>query len=494
MKKLFTILLSAISFLGFAQQLPGVLVDYCVFNTPQNKPYLELYMAIVGNTVEYKNVGDNNFQAEVNVTVAIKQGESILYADRFRLKSQIISENSVEIPNFMDVQRIPVPNGAYVLELEVLDPNSAEKVAAKGAFNFEINFSTSTVAFSDIELIEKYSPSEKASDLTKGSFDLIPRIPYGEHYFGGPEEQLSFYTELYNTQTVLGSGTEYLVKYFISNSEGVFINQFSKFEKKTSSEVAVFFKSFNLKTLPTGNYFFNIEALNREGELIAAQKIPFVRYNPNQNLNIQNVDEITLSQGTFVDIYDSLPVLQEHIQSLYPISSVSERQWAENVIASKDLVKMQKFFYGFWANRDAYAPEKKWREYEAQVQLVQREFGTKIKKGYMSDRGRVYLQYGPPNDRDMRPHEPSAYPFEIWQYYDMKQNNQRNAIFVFVNRDLSTNDYQLMHSTAQGEIFNERWQVELYSRDTQYNNFDVTTPIDHFGGSIDRNSIINRRP
>lgn len=494
MKKIFIGILTLITLTGFAQQLPGVLVDYCTFNTPQNKPYLELYMAIVGNSVQYVSVGEDQFQAEVNVTLVIRQGDKIIYADRFRLKSQVISEMTSEIPDFMDVQRIPLESGSYTLELEISDPNSVEKLAAKGAFDFDLNFSANEVAFSDIELIEKYQASENPSVLTKGTYDLIPRIPYGEHYFAGPEDVLTFYAELYNTSTVLGSGENYLVKYYISNGEGVFINQYSKFEKKSAAEVMVFFKTFNLQALPTGSYFLNIEAVNKDGESLSTQKVAFKRYNPNQSLNIQNVDEMTLSEGTFVDAYDSLPVLQEHIQSLYPISSVAERQWAENVIGSKDLGKMQKFFYGFWANRDAYTPEKKWREYEAQVQLVQREFGTKIRKGYMTDRGRVYLQYGPPNDRDMRPHEPSAYPFEIWQYYDMKQYNQRNAIFVFVNRDLSTNDYQLMHSTAQGELFNERWQVELYSRDTQYNDFDITTPTDHFGGSIDRNSIINRRP
>jgi hypothetical protein len=358
MKKILFVIFSLLSISGFAQQTPGVLVDYCVFNTPQNKPYLELYLAIIGTSVQYKPIGENIFQSEVNVTLTIKQDSTIVYADRFRLKSQTISENSAEIPNFIDVQRIPLANGEYVLNLEVVDPNSVEKAVAKGSFGFDVNFTSNAVAFSDIELVEKYQVSEKASELTKGNYDLIPRIPYGEHYFGGQEDQIMFYAEMYNSQTVLGDGADYLVKYYISNSEGAFINQFSKFEKKTATEVAVFFKSFNLKTLATGNYLLNIEAINRDGELIASNKLPFVRYNPDQNLNIQNVDEIVLAKGTFVELYQSIPVLEEHIYSLYPISSVSERQWAENVIASKDLTKMQKFFYGFWANRDAYTPEK----------------------------------------------------------------------------------------------------------------------------------------
>jgi hypothetical protein len=90
--------------------------------------------------------------------------------------------------------------------------------------------------------------------------------------------------------------------------------------------------------------------------------------------------------------------------------------------------------------------------------------------GYATDRGRVYLQYGPPNTMSDHYAEPSAYPYEIWHYY--KLGSQSNRKFVFYNPDLVSNDFVLLHSDAQGELPNSRWEMDLHKRDTQSNDFD----------------------
>jgi hypothetical protein len=114
------------------------------------------------------------------------------------------------------------------------------------------------------------------------------------------------------------------------------------------------------------------------------------------------------------------------------------------------------------------------------VKVVKREFGTSIRRGYQTDRGRVFLQYGPPNNRTASLHEPSAYPYEIWHYYRIgTQNNRR---FVFYLPDLVTNDYTLLHSDANGEIIDNQWQLRLHKRDTQTNNFDNNNVNPTYGG------------
>ena len=80
----------------------------------------------------------------------------------------------------------------------------------------------------------------------------------------------------------------------------------------------------------------------------------------------------------------------------------------------------------------------------------------------MSDRGYVYLKYGTPDKICEEPYEPGAFPYEIWHYYQV--GNQRNKRFVFMSRDMVTNDYELIHSDVVGEINNYRWQMMIYSR------------------------------
>jgi hypothetical protein len=82
--------------------------------------------------------------------------------------------------------------------------------------------------------------------------------------------------------------------------------------------------------------------------------------------------------------------------------------------------------------------------------------------------------------------EPSAYPYEIWHYY--KLGTQTNRKFVFYNPDLVTNDFLLLHSDAQGELSNARWQMVVYKRDTQSINFDdEKKPGDYFGNQVNEN-------
>ena len=69
-------------------------------------------------------------------------------------------------------------------------------------------------------------------------------------------------------------------------------------------------------------------------------------------------------------------------------------------------------------------------------------------------------------------------------YQDNKQSNKK---FVFYNPDLVTNKYTLIHSTAQGEINNHRWELLIHKRDTQAPNLDSEKVRDHFGGNADDN-------
>ena len=108
------------------------------------------------------------------------------------------------------------------------------------------------------------------------------------------------------------------------------------------------------------------------------------------------------------------------------------------------------------------SPQIEWENYYAQVKRVNNSFSAIRIKGYETDRGRVFLKYGAP-DRIVQNHnEPGAYPYEIWHYYTLEK--QRNKKFVFMTRDIATNDFQLIHSDAIGELNNSRWTSEIYSR------------------------------
>jgi GWxTD domain-containing protein len=140
---------------------------------------------------------------------------------------------------------------------------------------------------------------------------------------------------------------------------------------------------------------------------------------------------------------------------------------------------MRKYFLRFWTRRDPLTPEKAWVDYKAQVDKADKEFKTPIRKGYETDRGRVYLQYGQPNSADRVDHEPSSYPYEIWHYYNL--GSQSNAKFIFYNPSLVANDYELLHSTVIGEPYDPAWHYKLHKRDTQLNDINTKGSQWHYG-------------
>jgi GWxTD domain-containing protein len=191
--------------------------------------------------------------------------------------------------------------------------------------------------------------------------------------------------------------------------------------------------------------------------------------NPKAQVALADIQSTNIT-NTFTEKISQSDTLKEYISCGYPIATGIEKSFIRSSLKTADLKTRQQFFYNFWFTRSPSDPEKAWLAYKEQVYKVQVNFGTPVKKGYQTDRGRIYLQYGPPNTRSTQYNEPSNYPYEIWQYYTLN-NSQRNKKFVFYSPDMVTSDFLLLHSDAIGEIYNPRWKIDLRNR--IYSNRDL---------------------
>jgi GWxTD domain-containing protein len=189
--------------------------------------------------------------------------------------------------------------------------------------------------------------------------------------------------------------------------------------------------------------------------------------------------ENIIIDNTFISSITDADTLADYIACLRPISNAMQTTWQDNQLKGANTKLMQQFFFNFWYNKNPQNPDESWQAYKAQVKAVDRYYGDKFTKGYTTERGRVYLQYGVPNSVNRNEHEPDAYPYEIWHYYKLK--NQSNIKFVFYNPNLAGNDYRLLHSDANGELHNPNWNIELYKRNTNDNDFDNVKREQNFG-------------
>jgi GWxTD domain-containing protein len=456
-KYILWIVMACLPFSGMTRNLWAFL-SYSAFNSPEG-PYVETYLTVAGNSVIFLKKDNGKFQATVNILMTFKQAGAIKAFKKYELNSPEVADTAGMNMNFLDEQRFQVPNGSYDFEIQITDKNKSSK-ATPYTQNVQVDFSGDKPVFSGIQLVKSYTKTESVGVLSKSGYDLVP---YVFNYFPENENQMIFYFELYNMDKVIGEGQKYLLSYYIETYEtGMKLPEFAKVKKNTASPVDVELTEFSITDLASGNYNLVAEARDQKNQLVAQKKLFIQRRNPNAKLALADLLASSVT-NTFVEKITNMDTLKEYISCTFPIATGIEQAYIKESRKSTDMQQLQQFFYTFWQHRDASNPENAWIAYHQQVKIADYNFKTPVKRGYQTDRGYIYLKYGPPNVRSEQYYEPSAYPYEIWQYYVLN-NNQRNRKFVFYSPDMVTSDFYLLHSDATGEVNDPAWQIHLQNR------------------------------
>ena len=456
---LFTLCLMAAT-VGLAQSkaIQSVL-SYTTYNVPGDKPYIENALAFDCSSLVYHQFEPGKYKATVEVQTIFKQGEKVFNYSKIALDSPVITDTTKVGGAFIDQQRFALDNGEYALEITVKDLNNPKQVPYKAEQTVVIDFPAGQPAVSDILLVDSYKKASATTELTKNGYDIMPRI---YSFYLADTHNLTFYTELYNSDKRYPDGGQYLVNYYIQSYESsVKMKDFNYVKRMDVGKVNVLLNTLNIKELPSGNYYLIVEMRDRDNELLASNSIFFQRYNPGCEMHLEDIASTNIV-NTFASDINNIDTLREYVRCLNPRCSEAERNYINNLVLTNDIQTMQQFLYTFWSTRAPFNPKEAWEEYLAQVKRVNASYSTKTKKGYMTDRGYVYLKYGTPDKIAEEPFEPGAYPYEIWHYYEVA--GQRNKHCVFMSQDMVTNDYMLIHSDIVGEVNNPRWELMIYSR------------------------------
>ena len=476
-QRIFFLLLILLASLHADAKKLSAFFSYGTFYSPQQGPYLETYLNIESRSVNYKLNANKLYQAKVEVILTVKKDDKIMYYDKYNLHSPEVKDTASYVNDFLDQQRIKLAEGNYDLTLSLMDKNSEDR-AYEVTEGIEVRFPENKISISDIEIIDSYKTTASENNFSKNGYDLIPRT---HNYFGRDDSTLSFYVEIYGTDKALGQDP-WLINYYVSELQrpGI-VAELNGFSRQQPVPLKGYMAQIPLTALPSGNYELTVEVKSKANEVLASEKLFFQRNSGNMAEVTSQVADI---RTTFAYKYTNRDTLKEYLNSLYPIANPLEKQFINNQLASADVTSMQHFLYNFWSRRDRVNPEPAWLSYLAEVKKVNEAYSSFIQKGYKTERGRVYLQYGPPNTIDQNYNEPSAYPYEIWHYYRL--NNQSNRKFVFYNRNMATNEFELLHSDATGEAYEPRWEVMLHQRNTQSGvDWDTERAPSHLGSHSD---------
>lgn len=469
----------ALIFISFMVSLasfskPQVYFNYKVFHTPDQKAYISTSLQFISGSFKYLGDGAGNLNASVEITQIFSKNDSIIIADKYILDSPIMKDSTVD--DFYDVQRYALDPGIYEYELIIKDLISGEMISGLQTVQIA-SLKPETIAFSDVEFIEDAYKTSEQNNFTKSGFFLLP---YLTNYFPPEITKIAFYTEVYNANKILGEDEPYLLTCAVSNYlNGETVEDIFKFQRMTAASVNPAIMILPIENLPSGDYNLTLNIIDKNNDTILQKEVFFQRRNDLTERDLISVENVEIDPSFRSSVaYDSIPFF---LGSLMPISERYDYETIRTILKQKDTVFMEKYFYAFWKETSPENPQKAWNEYKAQVYYAERLFGTQIKHGWETDRGRIHLKYGSPNAVIDRPNEPSAYPYQIWHYYRIGLRS--NIRFVFYNPDLVSNDYPMLHSDMQGELQNFRWQKDLHSRDTPNIDLDDPGGSSHYGGT-----------
>ena len=430
-------------------------VTTMAYNLPGETPYVETALAFESKSVTYKEFQPGKFKATLEIVTVFRKGEETTFS-KVALDSPIVTDTTQLDGAFINQQRFALPNGVYEMELSVTDKGSNKSVNI--SFTVEVDFPKDMPAVSDILLFDTYTKAEKPSECTKSGYDFLPRV---FPFYSASADKLNFYAELYNSDRLYDEG-KYMVTYYIETAESSsMMNEYYYTKRFDVAKANSLINSIDIKNLPSGNYYLVVEMRDRSNTLICSSSVFFQRSNPGVSYALNDLSGVNIA-NTFVSDIDNIDTLRKYIRYLEPISSESERDYAFSLVKTADKTTMQQYLYNFWATRSPMTPNDAFREYLAAVHRVNISFSNISTPGYRTDRGYVFLKYGVPDQIVDQVDEPGAYPYQIWHYYTIA--NQHNKKFVFMTKDRSTNDYQLIHSDVVGELSNYRWKLEVYSR------------------------------
>lgn len=469
------------------------MMTYTTFLDQDQKPYLETFINIDPKSVKYIKIGDNKYQGIIEITMIFKQKDKIVTFSKVDLSTPIEEDTIPKSINIIDIQRISIPNGEFDFEVSFVDKNNPNS-SSKYEDIITINHPAKALSISGMQFIDKMEKTTNPNLFTKHNFDFYP---YLSDFFPEKINQLVVYAEIYNSNIAYSDTGEYVYRIFVEDfeNERIIPNLF-RMKREKANLLKVVTQSFDISKLPSGNYNLVLEVRNRENKVEAFNKLFFQRSNPSLPVIPADISTADIA-NTFVERITSKDTLSFYIDYLYPISTMMERTYALNLLPDNKgrhknlenkseeeiLLMMQRYFYNFWYTRNELNPEEEWEKYKLEVAKVNHNYSLRNRQGYQTDRGRTYLKYGAPNSINTQTREPSSYPYEIWHYYQLP--TQGNVRFVFYNRDLVTNDWQLLHSDARGEIKDFQWQMKLQKRQNPSNDPDQKRVDPYWGGRVE---------
>lgn len=388
---------------------PTVFIDALAYATADTaKSRLEVYCQVPYSEIRFLREKDDYVGLyDITVTITTPEGETVWNrVHSVEVRTKDFSQTSSN--RMYSLKQLPfeLKPGPYDLRVEVRDPES-KKSATMRRRTLITDFAKDTVALSDVMLISRLT--------TRGDKHTI--VPNISGNVGDEANGFYMFFELYSNGIL--TPVHLVATVFGANRDSVWsVDQHVNPTERTQQ----IFMKFTDLNLPIGPYTVIITAYTEgsPGRRLATTSRQFaVRWS---------------------DIPFSITDIDRAIDQMRFVAREGELEY---IRAGTTPEERRKRFLEYWNKRDPdpQTPRNElMEEYYHRVDYANRNFGHYV-DGWRTDRGMIYIRYGPPENVERHPFETNTRPYEVWHYYNL------NYEFVFVD-ETGFGDYRLRYPTT----------------------------------------------
>jgi GWxTD domain-containing protein len=421
--------------------------DYASFYGDSAQVYFELYYGIHENMVSYRRLA-GGLSGTVDFHWTIRKDSARIAGKEWTVPHTV--NDTAELQRgqtLVGLQSVGLPPGEYTMTLVAVDnvlPGRRDSIFVPVKIT---GYDTLHESISDIELCTSVKSSDDRKSLFyKNTLDVIPNP--GKLY-GTGLPILYYYAEAYNLDTRAGQ-TFVIVRSAVIDATGKEVVSHER-NKPRMHHSSVEIGTLNLSAVHGGSYLFQLTLLDTMRNILTASSKKFFIYKlgAERDTTVRYAgSDYTVSEFGVMNGDDCDNAFR---QAGY-LASQAEREQYERL---GDVAAKRKFLYEFWKRRDTKpeSPVNEFKDaYQKRIEEANTQYAWGMREGWKTDRGRIYLVYGVPDEIERFPSQSGSNPYEIWHYNSL----QGGVIFVFVDRR-GMGDYALVHSTHRDELHDDNW-------------------------------------
>ncbi len=446
---LLTVLVSSMS----AQEAPTsqfvMNLDYARFRYDSTQCLVELYYGFYPQlvTMQPASAGMKEGFIRFDLELTHKSSGEKALSEHFVIPVTVADSSGASTTSSL-VSAMPyaLKHGSYILfarALDSLDQSRRDSIT----LDVLLEEQPDSICISDLELCSNISRSEEPGSMFhKNSLEVIPNPGL---MFGAAGLPVVFsYAEIYNATP----GRPYRVVHSVVGSNGNIVKETTR-QKTYSSADVVEAGTMNITSIESGRYLYRLDVFDdTDSVLVATRDKIFYVYNPHIQPSFDT--RVSAKAGELAGL--SADELKQEFRYAQYLTTDQERTLFSQLTAEEG---MREFLANFWAEvelgRMGHDPITR-IDYLRRVATANQRYRAFNREGWQTDRGRVYITYGEPDQVDRFPMQEGSKPYEIWYYYRIENGVE----FVFVDRT-GFNEYILVHSTKRGELRDDQWQRYL---------------------------------